>query len=44
LNRPKQHHVGSKKSAQAALDSDVQRGNRLLRQFERANPQVVMLA
>jgi sn-glycerol 3-phosphate transport system substrate-binding protein len=27
-----------KKSAQAALDSAVERGNRLLRQFERANP------
>jgi sn-glycerol 3-phosphate transport system substrate-binding protein len=27
-----------KKSAQAALDSGVERGNRLLRQFERANP------
>ena len=27
-----------KKSAQAALDSAVKRGNRLLRQFERANP------
>jgi sn-glycerol 3-phosphate transport system substrate-binding protein len=27
-----------KKSAQAALDSAVVRGNRLLRQFERANP------
>jgi sn-glycerol 3-phosphate transport system substrate-binding protein len=27
-----------KKSAQAALDSAVARGNRLLRQFERANP------
>jgi sn-glycerol 3-phosphate transport system substrate-binding protein len=27
-----------KKSAQAALDSAVTRGNRLLRQFERANP------
>ncbi len=27
-----------KKSAQEALDSAVQRGNRLLRQFERANP------
>jgi sn-glycerol 3-phosphate transport system substrate-binding protein len=29
---------GGKKSAQAALDSAVERGNRLLRQFERANP------
>lgn len=27
-----------KKSAQAALDTAVERGNRLLRQFERANP------
>src|ERR1700722_20413036 len=27
-----------KKTAQAALDSAVERGNRLLRQFERANP------
>ncbi|MEA2921736.1 MAG: sn-glycerol 3-phosphate transport system substrate-binding protein [Bradyrhizobium sp.] len=27
-----------KKSAQAALDSAVERGNRLLRQFERSNP------
>jgi sn-glycerol 3-phosphate transport system substrate-binding protein len=27
-----------KKPAQAALDSAVDRGNRLLRQFERANP------
>ncbi len=27
-----------RKSAQAALDSAVERGNRLLRQFERANP------
>jgi sn-glycerol 3-phosphate transport system substrate-binding protein len=27
-----------KKSAQAALDASVERGNRLLRQFERANP------
>ena len=27
-----------KKSAQAALDSAVERGNKLLRQFERANP------
>lgn len=29
---------GGKKSAQAALDHAVERGNRLLRQFERANP------
>jgi sn-glycerol 3-phosphate transport system substrate-binding protein len=29
---------GGKKSAQAALDSAVERGNRLLRQFERSNP------
>jgi sn-glycerol 3-phosphate transport system substrate-binding protein len=29
---------GGKKSAQAALDSAVERGNRLLRQFERTNP------
>ena len=28
-----------KKSAQAALDSAVERGNRLLRQFEKANPE-----
>jgi sn-glycerol 3-phosphate transport system substrate-binding protein len=27
-----------KKSAQGAMDSAVERGNRLLRQFERANP------
>jgi sn-glycerol 3-phosphate transport system substrate-binding protein len=27
-----------KQSAQAALDLAVERGNRLLRQFERANP------
>ena len=27
-----------KKSAQDAMDSAVERGNRLLRQFERANP------
>jgi sn-glycerol 3-phosphate transport system substrate-binding protein len=27
-----------KQSAQAALDVAVERGNRLLRQFERANP------
>ena len=29
---------GGKKSAQAGLDAAVERGNRLLRQFERANP------
>lgn len=29
---------GGKRSAQAALDFAVERGNRLLRQFERANP------
>ncbi|MBV8699621.1 MAG: extracellular solute-binding protein, partial [Bradyrhizobium sp.] len=29
---------GAKKPAQAALDSAVERGNRLLRQFERASP------
>ena len=29
---------GGKKSAQQALDAAVERGNRLLRQFERANP------
>jgi sn-glycerol 3-phosphate transport system substrate-binding protein len=33
-----EHAFGGKKSAQAALDSAVERGNRLLRQFERANP------
>ena len=27
-----------KKTAQAALDHAIERGNRLLRQFERANP------
>ena len=27
------------KSAQAALDSAVERGNKLLRQFERASPE-----
>jgi sn-glycerol 3-phosphate transport system substrate-binding protein len=27
-----------KRSAQAALDFAVERGNRMLRQFERANP------
>ncbi len=30
--------VAGKKSAQAAMDSAVERGNRLLRQFERASP------
>jgi sn-glycerol 3-phosphate transport system substrate-binding protein len=30
--------LAGKKSAQAALDSAVERGNRLARQFERANP------
>jgi len=29
---------GGKKSAQVALDSAAERGNRLLRQFERASP------
>jgi sn-glycerol 3-phosphate transport system substrate-binding protein len=33
-----EHAFSSKKSAQAALDSAVERGNRLLRQFERASP------
>ena len=33
-----EHAFSGKKSAQAALDSAVERGNRLLRQFERANP------
>jgi sn-glycerol 3-phosphate transport system substrate-binding protein len=33
-----EHAFAGKKSAQAALDSAVERGNRLLRQFERANP------
>ena len=33
-----EHAFSGKKSAQAALDSAVERGNRLLRQFEHANP------
>ena len=33
-----------KQSAQAALDVAVERGNRLLRQFERANPDRMMIA
>jgi sn-glycerol 3-phosphate transport system substrate-binding protein len=33
-----EHAFSGKKSAQAALDSAVERGNRLLRQFERSNP------
>jgi sn-glycerol 3-phosphate transport system substrate-binding protein len=33
-----EHAFAGKKSAQEALDSAVERGNRLLRQFERANP------
>jgi sn-glycerol 3-phosphate transport system substrate-binding protein len=33
-----EHTFSGKKSAQAALDSAVERGNRLLRQFERSNP------
>jgi sn-glycerol 3-phosphate transport system substrate-binding protein len=33
-----EHAFAGRKSAQAALDSAVERGNRLLRQFERANP------
>ena len=33
-----EHAFSGKKSAEAALDSAVERGNRLLRQFERANP------
>jgi sn-glycerol 3-phosphate transport system substrate-binding protein len=33
-----EHVFRGKKSARAALDSAVERGNRLLRQFERANP------
>jgi len=33
-----EHAFAGKKSAQAAMDSAVERGNRLLRQFERANP------
>ncbi len=34
-----EHAFSGKKSAQAALDSAVERGDRLLRQFERANPE-----
>jgi len=33
-----EHAFSGKKSAQQAMDSAVERGNRLLRQFERANP------
>jgi sn-glycerol 3-phosphate transport system substrate-binding protein len=33
-----EHAFSGKKSAQAAMDSAVERGNRLLRQFERSNP------
>jgi sn-glycerol 3-phosphate transport system substrate-binding protein len=33
-----EHIFSGKQSAQAALDAAVDRGNRLLRQFERANP------
>ena len=33
-----EHAFSGKKSAREALDSAVARGNRLLRQFERANP------
>jgi len=33
-----EHIFSGKQSAQAALDVAVERGNRLLRQFERANP------
>ena len=33
-----EHAFSGKKSAQAAIDAAVERGNRLLRQFERANP------
>jgi sn-glycerol 3-phosphate transport system substrate-binding protein len=33
-----EHAFAGKKSAQAAMDSAVERGNRLLRSFERANP------
>jgi sn-glycerol 3-phosphate transport system substrate-binding protein len=33
-----EHAFSGKKSAQDAMDSAVERGNRLLRQFERANP------
>jgi sn-glycerol 3-phosphate transport system substrate-binding protein len=34
-----EHAFSGKKSAQAAMDAAVERGNRLLRQFERANPE-----
>jgi sn-glycerol 3-phosphate transport system substrate-binding protein len=30
--------IAGKKTAQQTLDAAVERGNRLLRQFERANP------
>jgi sn-glycerol 3-phosphate transport system substrate-binding protein len=33
-----EHAFSGKKTAQAALDHAIERGNRLLRQFERANP------
>ena len=33
-----EHAFSGKKSAQAAMDTAVERGNKLLRQFERANP------
>ena len=33
-----EHAFSGRKSAQEAMDSAVERGNRLLRQFERANP------
>ena len=33
-----EHVFSGKRSAQAALDQAIERGNRLLRQFERANP------
>ncbi|MEH2594192.1 ABC-type glycerol-3-phosphate transport system substrate-binding protein [Bradyrhizobium sp. AZCC 1577] len=33
-----EHVFSGKRTAQAALDAAVERGNRLLRQFERANP------
>ena len=33
-----EHAFSGKKSAQAALDAAVERGNKLLRQFERSNP------
>ena len=33
-----EHAFSGKKSAQAAMDAAVERGNKLLRQFERANP------